>query len=540
LVRILLIHPSDETVVGVNVIHRPDLVTASADSVAQAIADLGPDVVVRPEGDVGEALAAAERGWADSRPVATGTGGESVTLVGAGIVNLISALYLARAGYKVVVCERSPDPRDDAHWTAYGCTRGGGDGRMFTLTEADSYNGRAGPGNDLLTRPVSEDGWLVAMPGSPSGAELCWADDFHRIPPWLAASYNKDIFDVNRVAGAGWARLLESDPDLFGETTGYRDGILRLYDDEDYYRWHVARNDRVGAIRDVLTPGQVSDRYPALTEACAAGTVAGGIEVVGFTVNIHTFVARIVDLLTMEGVRFRWRTSVTGIEWAMPGLAGGLETATEVIHSDHYVLSPGAYGGELLRGTESHERIQGMLGVWLTVPNVEPRLEHSVKIARKGHTAEETNVTLGTGESGEPVLICGSGYGWTGLDPGNVDAAELHALFEALADTIHRFFPRAYAAARDAGTLDASRRLCVRPWTSSCLGVFETVPAAGGGALVVTGGHNTGGFTQAPAVADAVLAALDGRRHLMHTRYHPRRLEWFYSVPGAVNLRMTS
>jgi glycine/D-amino acid oxidase-like deaminating enzyme len=488
----------------------------------------------------GAALAAAERDRADAQPVALGSGGRSVVLAGAGIVNLVTALSLVRDGYDVVVYERSPDPRDDADWTAYGCTRGGGDGRMFTLTEADSYNGRAWPGRDLLTRPISAHGWLLAKPGDLTDAERRWAEDFHRIPAWLADSYTEDIFAVNHAAGEGWARLVESDPGLFDDATGYRDGILRVYDDADYYRWHVARNDRVGATRTVLPPDRVGAEYPALADACAAGTVAGGLEVVGFTVNIHKFLARLVSLLAAEGVRFRWGTPVTGIDWAGPGVVGGLATAAGVVRADHYVLSPGVYGDDLLRGTLSHERIQGMLGVWLTVPNVEPRLAHSVKIARKGHRAEETNVTLGTGEGGEPVLICGSGYGWTGLNPGNVDSAELDVVFDALEDTIRRFFPAAHAAAREAGTLDASRRVCVRPWTASCLGVFETLPADGGGVLVVTGGHNTGGFTQSPEVGEAVLAALGGRPHPMHTRFHPRRLERCYSEADADSLRITS
>jgi glycine/D-amino acid oxidase-like deaminating enzyme len=487
---------------------------------------------MQPSGEeVGVEDALGERARADAWPVPLGSGGPgSVTLVGAGIVNLVTALYLVRAGYRVEVCESTPDPRENAHWTAYGCTRGGGDGRMFTLTEADSYNSRAWPANDLLLRPISAHGWRIAKPGYLSAAERRWAEDFHRMPGWLADSYNADIFAMNRAGGAGWDRLIASDPLLF--EPGYQDGILRLFTDEEYFRWHVARNERVGATRRVLTPAEVGERYPGLADA----TVAGGLEVAGFTVNIHGFLTRLVDLLIAEGVRFRWCTPVTGIDWAAPGRVGGVRTATEVVRSDHYVLSPGVYGDAVLRGTQSHERIQGMLGVWLTVPNVEPRLAHSVKIARKGHDAEETNVTLGTGESGEPVLICGAGYGWTGLDPGNVDSGELEALFDAVKDTIRRFFPQAYAAARD--TLDQTRRVCVRPWTSSCLGVFETVPTVGRGVLVVTGGHNTGGFTQAPVVADAVLAALQGRPHLMHTRYHPRRLERFYSEGASA--RMTS
>jgi glycine/D-amino acid oxidase-like deaminating enzyme len=452
---------------------------------------------------------------------------ETVVLVGAGIVNLVTALDLVRRGHEVVVYDRAPDPRTDAHWSVYGCTRGGGDGRMFTLTEADSYHHRSwrpdGGSNDLLNRPISDGGWLLAKPGSLTEPERRWAADFHGVPPGLADIYNDDIFEVNRAAGLLWAGLIDSQPRLFGAGTGYSDGILRLYTKLEYFRWHIERNGRVGATRRVLTPRRIGADYPALAAACADGTIVGGIEAVGFTVNIHAFVARLVDMLE-PAVRFHWDTEVARVRWASPGVADGLELADgEVARGRHYVLSPGAYGAELLRGTASFQRIQGVLGVWVTVPNVEPRLEHSLKIARPGHRAEETNVTLAIDAGGEPVLVCGAGYGWTGLRPGNVDPAELDSLFEALEDTVSRLFPTAHAAARAAGTLDGSRRLCVRPWTASCLGVFERLPTAEGGTLIVTGGHNTGGFAQSPAIAAAVLAAIEGREHLMHERYDPRR-----------------
>jgi D-amino-acid dehydrogenase len=67
-------------------------------------------------------------------------------------------------------------------------------------------------------------------------------------------------------------------------------------------------------------------------------------------------------------------------------------------------------------------------------------------------------------------------------------------------------------------------RFCVRPWTASSLGVFEVIPTVEGGRLVITGGHNTGGFAQAPAIAAAVLAELTGRRHTMDVLYHPLRM----------------
>jgi glycine/D-amino acid oxidase-like deaminating enzyme len=590
-VLILLTYPHDDIAAAAssgNIVYRPDLAAAPADAVAQALESRKPDVLVtryevppavlaawrtaRPDAPllvvhvgVGEAageatcsgqredgvghfrithrraddtvaaLRIAERIWNEAlstAPPVRASTDRSVTLVGGGIVNLITALHLVRHGYEVTLYDRTPDPRGNAHWTAYGCTRGGGDGRMFTLTEADSYNSRAwrpdGTSNDLLGRSISDHGWLVSKPGDLLERERRWAEEFQRIPSWLADSYNDDIFAVNKAARGRWAGLIESDPKLFDDSTGYRQGILRLYTEVDYFRWHISRNDRVGAIRQVLTPRRVRAEYPALDDACTAGTIVGGIEVLGFTVNVHKFVGQLVTMLELEGVQFHWDAPVTRIHWAESGIVEAIETVRGAVRSQHYVLSPGAYGDELLQGTSSYGQIQGMLGVWLTVPNIEPRLENSVKIAREGHRAEETNVTLATDQFGAPILVCGSGYGWTGLNPHNIDSAELDVLFEALEDTLRQFFPKAHTAARVAGTLDTGKQLCVRPWTASCLGVFERVETAGGGMLIVTGGHNTGGFAQSPVVAEAVLAAFEGREHPMHTRYDPRRLERFY------------
>jgi glycine/D-amino acid oxidase-like deaminating enzyme len=589
-VLILLTFPLDDvpaTVGSENVVCRPDLAAVCADSVSDALSTRKPDVLItrspvmrstlaawravqpgaplvmvdllageasRAESleddcarygisycradDTVQALTIAERTWNEAMstaPPATPSTERSVTLVGGGIVNLVTALQLVRHGYDVSLFDKAPDPRINADCAEYGCTRGGGDGRMFTLTEADSYNSRSlhpdGTSNNLLTHSVTEDGWRISKPGDPLDLERRWAEQFHRLPPWLANSYNNDIFAVNQEAKRQWADLMRSDPALFNDTTGYREGVLRLYMETEYFNRHITRNNEVGAIQRILDTSQVCDEYPALEDACKNGTVAGGIEVVGFTVNIHKFLSQLVDLLEDEGVQFHWKTQATGIEWAASGAAGGIETESGVVRSRHYVLSLGAYGNDLLRDTASHGKIQGMLGVWLTLPNIEPQLTRSVKIARNGHRAEETNVTLAADESGGlPTLICGAGYGWTGVDPHNVDSAELDTLFDALEDTLRRFFPRALEAARAAGALHNSRQLCVRPWTSSCLGVFERIETVRGGRLLVTGGHNTGGFTQSPVVAQAVLAAFEGRKHLMHTRYHPRRLENFYAA----------
>lgn len=479
------------------------------------------------------ALALAEREWLEAvtaPALATrlarsrSAGGREVALIGAGVVNLVTALRLVRDGYRVTVHDRSPDPRAQAPWAAYGCSRGGGDARMFTLTEADGYHWTAGRTAPFRT-PLSEGGWSVAEPSSLTERDLAWVREGASIPPWLAEAYTEDILLFNRRARDLWEEFVHEEPELFHDA-GLRRGILRLYTDPHHLRVQVARQERVGALRRVLAPAEIAERHPALREAHAAGVFAGGVEVTGFTVQIHRFVAGLVDLLEKAGATLRWERPVS-----VPDTydTGDLAKVRDGPRADHYVLSPGVYGGGLLRGTASDGLIHGVLGGWVSVPNPAPELVHSLKIGRTDHLTEDANVTVTTDPDGRSTLAIGSGYGWTGANPSNIDPAELDVLYRAVEDTVSRFFPGPFEEARRSGLLDESRRYCVRPWTASSLAVLELMEHPGGGLVVVTGGHNTGGFAQAPAVAEAVADALAGRSNPMHTRCHPDRLRLFLS-----------
>lgn len=479
------------------------------------------------------ALGTAERAWTGSathqRLSANGSPRSAgrVALVGAGIVNLVTALELVRDGHEVTVLEASPDPRKALAPDLYGCTSGGANARMFTLTEADNYNDRRfGPHAmlaHLLDRPPSAYGWRLNG-GSRSAAEHQWVTESAGLPKWLVESHTEDILAINREAGERWEELRRDEPEIF-EKVGLRDGIVRLYDDAEYFKAQVNRQGAVRALERVLTPAELFESHPALSEA-RPGSIVGAIEVRGFTLAVHDFVARLLSTLERRGVRIRFDERAQGINWK-DGRAAGLETERDVVQADHYVLSPGVYGNDLLVGTSSHGRIQGILGVWLTVPNYDPRLEHSLKVSRRGHPTEDSNITVATDQAGCPALILGAGYGWVGSDPAAADPNELEVLFRAAEDTAQTLFPRAHAAAIADGTLVTSRRVCVRPWTSSSLGIFDQLPTVGSGRLIVTGGNNTGGFAQAPAIARAVCDALQGREHPIHAMYNPKRSRIF-------------
>jgi glycine/D-amino acid oxidase-like deaminating enzyme len=442
---------------------------------------------------------------------------ESVLVVGLGIVNLITAHHLVRAGYEVTAVEAGPDPRDGCDWREYGCSRGGGDARMYSMTEADDYHDKAldaEPVNDYFRNPVSKGGWLMC---EPDAAEREWVEEFERVPPWLARSYTADILALNRASGELWDSWLEEEADLFSEMTLTHD-VLRLYSCRTQLKESIERQVMVGSLRGVYSPSAVKEEVPALAGA-REEALAGGIMVRGFTLQVHRLMVRLLEALEAAGAEVRFLSPVSQLLRNNAGAVTGAVIDGAVLQRDHYALSPGIEASNVTPPPDLRNQVHGVLGGWITLPNLEPRLANSLKIARRYHLAEDANVTVAW-EGDTEILYFGSGYGYTGYRH-TPDEGELEMLRDAVLDSVETYFPAAWeAVGRDA--LAETWRYCIRPWTATNLGVFAAEPTPQGLA-VWTGGHNTGGFAQAPVIAEAVLAALRGEYHEMHSAYRPAR-----------------
>ncbi|WP_414170003.1 FAD-dependent oxidoreductase [Streptoverticillium reticulum] len=493
-------------------------------------------VEFRHDGSSLEAIATAlgrcERHVALARPVQQlpapdGAGSREVVLIGAGIVNLITAVRLTEDGFRVTVLDRSPAP-GTAPWRAYGCSHGGDDARMFTFTEMDDYHNQDfhGAVPDLFRRPVELGGWLARDPRSLSAEERSWIEEFERVPSWLARTYNEDIFSLSAEAAGEWEHLRRRRPELF-EGVVLADGILRVYSDPDHFEAALARHRAIGAVLREQTATELARDHPALARPARDGTLAGGLLVPGFTLNVHKFTGRIIDWLEHRGVRFHWDTEVTRVRRDAAGTVTGFDCPVPLPGTAHVVASPGVYGPELLRGTPCEGKIHGVLGGWTRISNRAGRLGNSLKVGRRGHVTEDANVTVGRDADGQEILIVGSGYGYTGAAT-EPDERALTAIRLGILDTIERLFPdRAGLGASSAAGDNYAFKYCIRPWTATSLGLYHAEVTSGARLFVINGGHNTGGFAQAPAVARAVLASLSGAPHPMHALYHPERFSAF-------------
>ncbi|KAK1675207.1 FAD dependent oxidoreductase-domain-containing protein [Colletotrichum godetiae] len=467
----------------------------------------------------------------------------NVLLIGAGIMNLVAAQLLARRGYKICVVDQGPDPRacQLKDWTALGVTSGGHNARMFTNTEADNYNEQDSEiyqdMQSIFRKTVRGGGWSVKSPEDFNTAENDWVSAFERVPGWMAAYFKKNIHEVNVESGKLWRELMKKEPHLF-EEVGLHEDIIRLYVEDVALEASVSLNQNLGALLEAPSTKEFLETYPVFRPAAERDHLAGGIIVDGFTVNIHLFMNKLINHISDLGAEFIWDCEVQAIQRNSAGEVIGLKSKKGDLKADHFILSPGTTGSVLLHGTASENLIQGVLGIWLQIPNLNPKMRNSMKIHRRGHKVEDINVTVAKDrETGEDILVFGGAYGYVGLGRPDPDSPEMKALYDELEEVARIYFPEGYAAAKSRGP-DAMypgghRKYCVRPFTPTGLGVFERIPTVGGGQLIITGGNNTGGFAQAPGMARAILRSLLGENDPVHILFHPDRGK----LPPAVNYR---
>lgn len=468
-------------------------------------------------------------------------GDQSVTLVGGGIVNMITAYYLVNAGYKVTVLEGASDPSASDNWRRQGCTFGGRDARVFSLNEGRQHLFKGyqhtSATNTQFTRRVGDGGWLTRSPNEHDAITRDWFEETQRLPLWLAGRFDQDIISFNQESAPLWRKMMADSPELF-EEIGFKDGLLRLYATSELYHQGRVKEAEIGSIIRELDLDTLGDEFPSLRDGLEAGNIAGALDVVGFSLNVHKFSQKLIKYITSRGSKFEWEVKVTKVFRDRKGHISGLQVNdNEIIRSAHYVISPGAYGNRILSGFRSENKIAGVAGLWLTIPDyTEVKLDRPLKICRKGFAAdgaaEGANIIGGTDTHGKPIIHVSSGHGFINLDPAKLNDEQLNELHPVVHETAQQYFPKQYLRAQEQAT---KIRFCVRPWTPTGLGLFEVTPSVNGGKAIVTGGHNTGGFALSPSVGQAVLAALSGQQHRMHTLYDPDRFANFLGASESVS-----
>ncbi|WP_425104380.1 D-amino acid dehydrogenase [Ancylobacter sp.] len=285
-----------------------------------------------------------------------------IVILGAGVIGVTSAYYLAKAGHEVTVLDRQPGP---------------------ALETSYANAGEVSPG---YASP-----W--AAPGIPMKA-LKWLFMKHApliIQPrfdvatwrWMLAMLSNCTAARYAVNKGRMVRLAEYSRDCLAELRA-ETGIA--YDERMQGTLQVFRTqkqlDGIGKDIEVLradgVPFEVLDRAGCVAAepglARAAEKIVGGLRLPGDeTGDCFKFTTALAARAETLGVSFRYGVDIRGIKTAA-GRVVAVETAAGEVHADRFVAALGSFTPQLLAPLGLDLPIYPVKGYSITVPIVEERL----------------------------------------------------------------------------------------------------------------------------------------------------------------------
>ncbi len=278
-----------------------------------------------------------------------------VIVLGAGVLGVTSAWYLAKAGHEVTVIDRQEGPALETSYANAGEISPG-------------YSSPwAAPGIPLkaLKWMFQRHAPLVLQPRL----------DWHRIS-WMTrmlANCTSSAYAINK---SRMVRLAEYSRDCLGELraeTGIEydqrtQGTLQLFRKAEQV--DAAAKD-IDVLRADGVPFEVLDRAGCIAAepglAASAERIAGGLRLPGDeTGDCFKFTSRLAEMAAAAGVTFRWGVSVRRLV-AERGRIASVETDQGHLTADRYVLAMGPHSPQMVRRLGINLPIYPLKGYSLTI-----------------------------------------------------------------------------------------------------------------------------------------------------------------------------
>lgn len=285
-----------------------------------------------------------------------------VLVLGAGVIGVTTAYYLAKQGYEVVVIDRQLDVADETSLANAG---------QISPGHASPW---AAPGI-----PLKAIKWLM-QPHSPFSVKLT-SDPFQY--QWMLQMLRNCTAARYAINKERMVRLAEYSRDCFDalradtgiEYEGRQQGTTQLFRSQqqlDSVTQDIAVLERMGVAYELLSTSEIARVEPAL--AAVADTLVGALYLPNDqTGDCNLFTRNLADMARELGVEFRLGCTVQSICSSGDRITGVyiddiLETA------DQYVVALGSYSRALLKQLAIKIPVYPLKGYSLTLPIIDPAL----------------------------------------------------------------------------------------------------------------------------------------------------------------------
>ncbi len=283
-----------------------------------------------------------------------------IAVLGAGVVGVTSAWYLARAGHEVTVVDRQ-----DAAAMETSFANGG----QISTSHAEPWANPATPKQVLKWLGREDSPMLFRLRADPY--QWTWGLAFLReCLPARTRANAAQIAAINRYSKAQLQALRADTGIEYDQQTR---GILRIYQEAralDEAVAATALEREHGIDLRVLTAAECVQLEPALS-ACAA-TIAGGVWAPGDeSGDAHKFTQELARLCAGRGVQFRYGSRIARIETEGGRVKRVLLENGEALAADAYVVALGSYSPMLLRPLGIPLPVYPLKGYSITIPLAE-------------------------------------------------------------------------------------------------------------------------------------------------------------------------
>ena len=294
--------------------------------------------------------------------------------MGAGVVGVTSAWYLARAGHEVTVIDRQ-----DAAAMETSFANGG----QISTSHAEPWANPATPKQILKWLGREDSPMRFRLRADPH--QWAWGLAFLReCLPARTRANAAQIAAINRYSRAQLLALRAETGIQYEQQTR---GILRIYEGRQALDEAVAAAslEKLHGIElRVLTAAECVALEPALS--ARAEHITGGVHAPGDeSGDAHTFTQELARLCAARGVRFRYGSSVARIETGSGRVSRVFLRSGENIQADAYVMALGSYSPFLLRPIGISIPVYPLKGYSITIALAEDDVAPRISVSDGAH-----------------------------------------------------------------------------------------------------------------------------------------------------------
>ena len=276
-----------------------------------------------------------------------------VVVLGAGVIGVTSAYFLARAGYKVTVIEKNSS-------VANGCSYG--NGGQLSYSHIETWSSKSSI-LSIIKAALTPNSFVKISDFANQDFWRFAAEFYKNSNPTVAQENSQKIFALTSFSKESFAEIIKEEDLSFSFKKG---GTLHFYRSLKNFEKAVKESEKFGPIgckAQILTAEDCLKKEPALVKLFDEKKLAGGIFYEGDASGDCAAFTKALARVCKEkyGVVFEVKTEVKNILTNFKKITG-INTDKGVFVGDAYVYCLGAHGVRFLNGINVASKIYPIKG----------------------------------------------------------------------------------------------------------------------------------------------------------------------------------